>query len=198
MKRKQQSNSPGLPKPGLLLLILLLVGNSALAQTSFNRWDAQPMPTPKPTASAKQRGSQIVQAKVRQDSLARIQQVRNDSLRLVADLAQIPLLPRGIGRRIKENQTVSGDNNYYEYIRKGIRYPSEAIRAETEGQVIMRLKINTSGNVVSAIVIDNTIPPASVGRDEMVRQADFLLHQLRFEPAASNTEEELSVAYKIQ
>lgn len=198
MERKQQCYSPGLSKPGLLLLIVLLFGKSASAQTSFNRWDAQPIPNPKPTASTKQRGSQIVQAKARQDSLARIQQMRNDSLRLIADLAQIPLLPRGIGQRIKENQTVPGDNNYYEYIRKGIRYPSKAIRAETEGQVVMRLKINASGHVVDATVIDNTIPPASVGRDEMVRQANFLLHQLRFEPAASSTEEELSVAYKIQ
>lgn len=137
-----------------------------------------------------------MQAKIRQDSLNQVQALRRDSLRIVASGADMPLLQRGIGQRIKENRILPEDNRYYDYLRRTIRYPTQALRAQVEGKIIMRLTINTTGQVSNLEEVENTIPAGAVGRDEMVRQVVVALRQLRFE-AGPVTTEELTFAYKF-
>ena len=123
---------------------------------------------------------------------------RQDSLRIVASAAEVPPLRRGLGQRIKEKKMVAEDIKYYEYARKVFRYPSDALGAETEGRVAIRLVVNAAGRVVGTTVIENTIPEGAAGREAMVQQVDFLLRQLKFEPAAISTEEEFVHTYKYE
>lgn len=182
----------------LALVALLLTGRRGLAQTSFNRWEAQPVATPKPVTSTAKRGAKIGHTKAHQDFLARAQQLRQDSLRIATAAAQTPPLKRGIGQRIKEGQLVTDDSSYFEYLRKTVRYPKEALLAATEGRVVTRLTVGAVGRVINVTVIESTIPEKAVGREAMLRQVDEVLRQIQFEPTAGITTEDLEVSYKYE
>jgi len=183
------SNTPDFGKSGVLFLVLLLglSHSKTLAQTSFNRWEAQPVATQKVGASAAQKETKVIRTKAQQDSL-----------RIVTAAAQTPPLKRGIGQRVKEKQVVSEDIKYYEYVRKTVRYPIEAVRAGTEGRVAIQLTVDAAGQVVGTTVVENTISEGAAGREVMVQQAGRILQQLKFEPTAGVTVEELSVTYSYQ
>lgn len=200
MKSLRYYDTPGFLKSGVLLLgfLLYLSHVKALAQTSFNRWEARPAAMPKAVASAARRGTQIVRTKAHQDSVHRIRQLRQDSLRVAAVAAQMLPLKRGIGQRIKEKQVVSEDAKYFEYLRKTVRYPEEALRAETEGRVVIRLTVDDAGKVVNATVVENTIPEGAIGRGIIVQQVSSILRQLKFEPDAGVNTEELEMNYKYE
>lgn len=183
-------------KFSLVVILLLTAAGQVRAQATYNRWEAKPVTPSKPLATVAQRGTQIMRAKIRQDSLNRLQALRRDSARIVASATDMPLLQRGIGQRIKESRTLLGDNSYYEYLGKNIRYPSQALRAQVEGKITLRLTINAAGQVSSLSEVENTIPVGAVGRDEMVQQVAVALRQLRFKPGTI-TSEELTFTYKF-
>ncbi|AHJ97911.1 energy transducer TonB [Hymenobacter swuensis] len=108
----------------------------------------------------------------------------------------MPLLQRGIGQRIKENRILPEDNSYYDYLRKTIRYPAQALRAQVAGKITMRLTINAAGLVSDVEETKNTIPVGATGRDEMVQQVAVVLRQLRFEPGTTASEE-LTITYQF-
>ncbi|RSK33124.1 energy transducer TonB [Hymenobacter metallilatus] len=179
----------------LFVVLVCTAAGQARAQATYNRWEAKPVIRPKPPTAA-QRGVQTMQAKIRQDSLNQLQALRRDSLRIVASGAAMSLLQRGIGQRIKENHILSEDNRYYDYLRRTIHYPTQALRAQVEGKITMRLTINTTGQVNNLEELENTIPASAAGRAEMVRQVVVALRQLRFE-AGPVTTEVLTFAYKF-
>ncbi|WP_170172510.1 energy transducer TonB [Hymenobacter rigui] len=180
---------------GAIVLVLTAAGQ-ARAQAAYNRWEAKPVTPRKAATTPAQRGRQVMQAKNRQDFLNQVQALHRDSLRIVASGAAMPLLQRGIGQRIKENHILPEDNQYYDYLRRTIRYPTQALRAQAEGKITMRLTINTTGQVSNLEEVENTIPAGAAGRAEMVRQVVVALRQLRFE-AGPVTTEELTFGYKF-
>ncbi|UOG72794.1 energy transducer TonB [Hymenobacter tibetensis] len=116
----------------------------------------------------------------------------------MANAAEVPSLRRGIGQRMKEGQMIAEDIRHHEYMSKSFHYPSEALRAETEGRITLRLAVNPTGQVVSITSTENTIPAGAVGRENMVQQVYFLMRQLKFEPAATTTDEEFVFTYKYE
>ncbi|MCB2377107.1 hypothetical protein LGH70_05910 [Hymenobacter sp. BT635] len=180
------------------LVLVLVLSAPAWAQNGLNRWDARPVPIPKPAVSAAQRSKQLAQAKSSRDSLGRVQMLRRDSLRIAARAAAAPVLQRGIGQRLKAKNAMPEDNKYYEYIRTSIRYPVMALRYLVEGDITMELTIDATGQVTAVKELANTIPPGAADRDVMVQQVRLLLAQLHFEPASTTTEEEITVRYAFQ
>lgn len=183
----------------LLAILLVLVctwSNTAWAQTGYNRWDARPVPTPSPAAAA-QRGAQLVRAKAYQDSVALIQRLRLDSVRIAA-IAAPTLLKRGIGQRLQSKLLLPEDNWYFVYVGRVVRYPMEALRAQTEGDVKMKVLVDPNGKVMHIKLVESTILPGAVGAAIMIQQVRSVFRQLRFEPASSSTEEEMKISYKIQ
>lgn len=183
----------------ILIYLLLLVSIGccpAWAQTGYNRWDAKPVAAPRPTISAAQRGMQLMRAKARQDSIARARQLYQDSLR-IAVATTSSLLKRGLGRRIVDKRFLPEDNAYFEYIRRFIRYPVEALRAQIEGDVVMKLSVDATGRVMQLQLVESTIPRGTAGEATMIQQARLLLRQLQFEPAAEASEEEMKIGYKF-
>ncbi|MBX0289541.1 energy transducer TonB [Hymenobacter sp. HSC-4F20] len=89
------------------------------------------------------------------------------------------------------------DNRYYEYVRQFITYPVDALRAQTEGEVKMKLTVDAAGKVVRMHLVESTIPSGATGESVMIQQARLLLRQLRFEPAAGTSEEEMKIGYKF-
>ncbi|SHM00411.1 TonB family protein [Hymenobacter psychrotolerans] len=185
-----------LMKLGVISFLLLTAEEKARAQATYNRWEASPVVPSQPHVTVAQRGPQVMRAKIRQDSLNRLQALRRDSIRIAISATGVPLLQRGIGQRIKESRTIPEDNSYYDYLRKTIRYPAQALRAQVEGKITMRLTINAAGQVSSLSEVENTIPAGATGRDEMVQQAAVLLRQLRFQPGTT-TQEELTITYQF-
>ncbi|WP_460621497.1 energy transducer TonB [Hymenobacter tenuis] len=169
-----------------------------MAQTQFNRWQAQPVATPRPAYSSAQRGASIVRAKAVQDSVAALQRQRQDSLRIAAVADKMPLLQRGLGQRIKDKKVLAEDTRYSGYVRPLLNYPVEALRAQTEGDITFKLLLDATGKVVRMHLVESTIPPGAVGETSMVQQARLILRQLRFEPATTTSEEEFTIGYKIQ
>ncbi|WP_139921794.1 energy transducer TonB [Hymenobacter sp. DG01] len=193
----QRLNKHSVPLLLLLLLITSFGGSPAWAQTGYNRWDAKPVTTPKPATSAAQRGAQLARAKARQDSIVRAQHLYQDSLRIAAATAPT-LLKRGIGQRIKDKRLQPEDATYFEYIRRFIKYPVEALRAQIGGDVVMKLSIDATGRVTHLKLVESTIPPGAAGEVAMIQQARLLLRQLRFELAAGVTEEEMRIGYRFE
>ena len=175
---------------GLLVLVLLFHTAPAWAQTTYNRWNALPVPEAKPTASASERGAKILSAKAKQDLI----RAQKDSIRLSTPSKD--LMQRGIGQREKLGKLLSNDARYYEHTRR-VPYPSEALRAQTEGKVTVRILIDAMGQVIDSQLIETTIPADAPGRDLMIRQFSQVLRGLRFEPSNGTTQEDLSINFKI-
>lgn len=180
------------------LVLLVSIGSStAWAQTSYNRWEAKPAPTTTASKPASLRGARLVQTKARQDSIAHARQLLQDSLRVEA-IATANVLKRGIGQRLRDGHVLPEDNGYYEYAYRAIQYPKEALRAGIQGSVKVKLTVNPTGKVTEVRLVESTIPPGAPGEALMVQQARTILRQLRFEPSASSTQEELKLVYRYE
>ena len=180
-----------------LLGCLLLTPWPGRAQERYNRWEGQSTAAPVPHVSAQQRGEKVLLAKVRRDSINRISQLRQDSLRLLAKAPLEIRLERGIKQRISSGKALPTDIAGYEYIGKSLAYPVAAIRAGTQGIVRVRLTVNADGQVVGTKITETTIPLNAEERTFMLQQARLILRGLRFEPAADITEEEMGVNYRV-
>ncbi|RPD45889.1 TonB family protein [Hymenobacter sediminis] len=172
----------------ILLLLTLSWGSSpAQAQTSYNRWDATPVTTPKPTTSTAQRGAQLARAKAQQDSVRRGAYWNN-----------VLPLKRGIGQRMRTQQLQPEDAGYFDFMRRSILYPVEALRAQTGGTIWLRLSVDATGRVTQVTIAESTIPSGAGGEATMKQQAREVVQHLRFEPSAAVTEEEVKMSYVIQ
>lgn len=165
------------PKSGRLpgLLVLLLPGLPAVAQSSYNRWEALPVATPPPGTKGRQ-----------------------DSLHRVALWAKRPLVKRGTGQPTCDEPAADKATGYGHFVGNTIKYPIEALKAVTEGLITLRLAVDAAGNVLSAQVVGSTIPAGADGEAAMLEEARRVFRQLRFEPAAAATEEEVKVAFTVQ
>jgi outer membrane biosynthesis protein TonB len=160
---------------GSLVLILGAGLSSARAQATYNRWDARPVATP-----------QTIQTKAQQDSARR-----------VAYWQKNPPIKRGIGSRIRTRQLVPEDQPYFNFVGHSVRYPAAALRAQTEGEVWMRLSVDATGQVVRVTLLETTISPGAGGEAEVIQQTREILQCLRFEPSAAATEEEAIISFRI-
>ncbi|QNH63927.1 TonB family protein [Hymenobacter sediminicola] len=142
---------------------------------AYNRWDARPVPPVKPKSSSVPRSAMRLQ--------------------------------RGIGQHLASQRRLPADSLFFRYVWGKIKYPAAALRAGLEGQVSVRLTIAADGTVTDAQgagsklqqVISGVTPQAkAAGEAQMVEDACRVLRGLLFEPAATSTEEVISVNYVIR
>ncbi|MBG8556231.1 energy transducer TonB [Hymenobacter guriensis] len=148
------------------------------AQATYNRWEARPVPAP-------------------QSSRASRTQAQQDSARKAAYWNTAPPLRRGIGQRLRANRLFPEDQPYLDFVRRFIRYPVEALRAQTDGTIWLRLSVDATGRVIRITVAENSTPPGAVGEAALLQHARELLQHLRFEPSAAETEEEARISFQI-
>jgi TonB family protein len=181
-------------KPYFAAVWFLFVLNSiqtVWGQTSYNRWEASPLPSSKAVTS-----STKPDTKGKREE-AEAGKERQDSLRITSSAIRIPLLKRGIGERIKNKNLLPEDSVYKKFIINTIRYPQEALQAQTDGKIIIRLTVDASGQVVN-LDTRSPIPIGTPGREAMIREARLLVRQLRFKPSDKSSEEELEIEFIMQ
>ncbi|OWP64070.1 hypothetical protein CDA63_06295 [Hymenobacter amundsenii] len=158
-----------------MLLLLLLPGLPAVAQSSYNRWEALPVAAPPPSTKGHQ-----------------------DSLRRAELWAKSPLVKRGISQPTRNELAAAKATGYAHFVGNNIKWPIEALKAQTEGVITLRLAVDEAGNVLSAQVVGSTVPAGAVGEAALQEEARRVFRQLRFEPAAGATEEEVKVSFIVQ
>lgn len=164
------------PRSGRLSgLLLLLPSMPAVAQSSYNRWEALPVAAPPPGTKGRQ-----------------------DSLHRAAFWAKSPLVKRGTGQLTRDEPAAAKATGYGHFVGNTMKYPIEALKAGTEGLVTLRLAVDEAGNVLSAQVVGSTIPTGAGGEAAMLEEARRVFRQLRFEPAAAATEEEVKATFTTQ
>ncbi|NVO32543.1 energy transducer TonB [Hymenobacter lapidiphilus] len=165
-----------IPKYGRLPgLLLLLLGLPAVAQSSYNRWEALPVAAPQSVAT----------------------QGQLNAKRKNAYWNNAPLIRRGIGQRLRDKQTLPEDKSYFDFYQRTIKFPVKALKTQTEGTVRIKVFINAAGEVTETQLLDSTTINGQGGRDALIQEAHRVLQQLRFEPAAEATEEEMSLLFVI-
>jgi len=180
---------------------LVLLAQAGYAQMSFNRWEAG---TSTPTATPTRRASHPTGSAV---TSATEQPAAAESVRRTppAVAAYSKPLRRGLGQRLRANAYSAPDAEFYQYAWQHLRYPATALKAGLSGQVLVRLNVNSAGDVIDSEVLStdiqqaaNAATAAAAGKAAMRQSAEDLLWGLRFEPAAGTTQEDVPVRYVIQ
>lgn len=172
----------------VLLVTLAGAGSSTTVwgQTAYNRWEAKPAPVPA-VVPAERRGAKLMQTKVQRDSIEG-----------TTYWDSVPPLKRGLGLRIEDKRLLPADSTYFNFISRSMKYPVEALRAETQGIIWLRLSVNITGRIAGITLAESTIPPGAGGEAAILQQARQMLRQVRFEPAAIATEEKVKLTYKFE
>ena len=182
--------------PSVIVLLLLLLAAPALrAQTSYNRWSADPPDAITP---------------LRKRARAKPAPAVKDTVAVVA--AEVPrvkqskLIKRGLTQRMRERRPLAEDSISVVFFAQNSQYPDEAARAGAQGNVVIRLDVAPDGAVSHTSVVameprpvpgvSYEVPPAAM--QALASEAERVFRMLRFEPAAKSTHEELSASFSLQ
>jgi len=184
---------------------LVLLAQAGYAQTSFNRWEAG---TSGSTTTRARRAAPSVSSAAtsttEQPATAAAESVRRTP---PAVAAYSKPLRRGLGQRLRASAYSTPDAEFYQYAWQHLHYPPSALQAGLSGQVLVRLNVNSAGDVIDSEVLSadiqqaasaKTTSAAATGKAAMRQSAEDLLWGLRFEPAAGTTQEDVPVRYVIQ
>ncbi|UOR06823.1 energy transducer TonB [Hymenobacter aerilatus] len=183
---------------------LVLLAQAGYAQMSFNRWEGgTSSPTDTPARRPAKRAAATADAPSTAASTATPEAARRTS---PAVAAYSKPLRRGLGQRVRTSAYSAPDAEFYRYAWQHLRYPATALQAGLSGQVLVRLNVNSAGDVIDSEVLSTDIQQnsngkqaaASAGKAAMRQSAEDLLWGLRFEPATGTTQEDVPVRYVIQ
>ncbi|QNE39437.1 hypothetical protein F1C16_07650 [Hymenobacter sp. NBH84] len=177
----------------VICLLTLLATAEAKAQ-NFNTWTADP-PAP------------ITPRRKRPASKPKPTPVVRDTVAIeVPKVEQSRLIKRGLTQRMKAHKPLEEDNTSVEFFANNSRYPTAAAMAGAQGNVLIRLQIAPDGHVSRTSVVaveprpipgyNTNMPPAAM--DALANEAQRVFRMLKFEPASSTSEEELSASFSLQ
>lgn len=182
---------------------LVLLAQVSYAQMSFNRWEAGTS-TPK-AAPARRAAPPAGNADAPANEPPTTTAAEPTRRTLPAVAAYSRPLRRGLGQRLRASAYSTSDAEFYQYAWQHLHYPSSALQAGLSGQVLVRLNVNSAGDVIDSEVLSADIQQAAgaktapaAGKAAMRQSAEDLLWGLRFEPAAGTTQEDVPVRYVIQ
>ncbi|MBW3130036.1 TonB family protein [Hymenobacter profundi] len=182
---------------------LVLLAQAGYAQMSFNRWEGgTSSPTDTPVRKSGKRAAATADATL-PVATATPEPVRRTP---PAVAAYSKPLRRGLGQRVRASAYSAPDAEFYRYAWQHLRYPATALQAGLSGQVLVRLNVNSAGDVIDSEVLSADIRQAPTGKEAsaaagkaaMRQGAADLLWGLHFEPAAGTTQEDVPVRYVIQ
>ncbi|WP_400190834.1 energy transducer TonB [Hymenobacter sp. B81] len=111
---------------------------------------------------------------------------------------QLAALPDSalVRRGLKTGQECATDPAYCAQIRRVVRYPTAALRAQLEGTVRVQLTVSAAGYVTAATLLEAEFRSAeplkaaeeSAARQAMQEAAVYALRRLRFVPGKAGTE----------
>lgn len=183
---------------------LVLLAQAGHAQMSFNRWESG---TSSPTATPARRPAKRATAPADAPAPAATTATPEAPRRTPPAVAAYSKpLRRGLGQRVRTSAYSAPDAEFYRYAWQHLRYPATALQAGLSGQVLVRLNVNSAGDVIDSEVLSADIQQAgsgkqgttTAGKAAMRQSAEDLLWGLRFEPAAGTTQEDVPVRYVIQ
>ena len=179
--------------PSVTVLLLSLLAAPALrAQTSYNRWSADP---PDAITPLRKRA----RAKPAPDTVAAV-------AAQVPRVKQSKLIKRGLTQRMRERRPLAEDSISVVFFAQNSQYPDVAAQAGAQGNVVIRLDVAPDGAVSHTSVVameprpvpgaNYAVPPAAM--QALASEAERVFRMLRFEPAARSTHEELSASFSLQ
>lgn len=183
---------------------LVLLAQAGYAQMSFNRWESgTSTPTDTPARKSGKRAAATADATLPAATAATPEPARRTP---PAVAAYSKPLRRGLGQRVRSSAYSAPDAEFYRYAWQHLHYPATALQAGLSGQVLVRLNVNSAGDVIDSEVLSADIQQtankaetaASAGKAAMRQSAEDLLWGLHFEPAAGTTQEDVPVRYVIQ
>jgi len=174
-------------------VLLLLTAAEAQAQ-NFNTWTAAP---PVPITPLRKRPAPKPKPKP----------VPSDTVAIeVPKVEQSRPIKRGLTQRMKAHKPLEEDNTSVEFFRDNSQYPTAAAMAGAQGNVLIRLQVAPDGHVsrTSVVTVEphpipgyvDKVPPAAM--DALANEAQRVFRMLKFEPASSTSEEELSASFSLQ
>ena len=174
-------------------LLLVLTAPAAQAQTSYNRWTAQPPATITPLPKKQPAAKPQPPAPAPDTTEA-------------PRVAQSKLLKRGLGGRMRQGHSLPEDSISMVFFSQNSRYPSAAVQARAEAKVVIRLQVAPDGRVSRTSVVALTPAPnpyregpvPAPALQALAAEAQRVFRMLRFEPGPQTSEEDLSANFSIQ
>ncbi|MBC6611484.1 energy transducer TonB [Hymenobacter sp. BT507] len=182
---------------------LVLLAQAGYAQMSFNRWEGgTSSPTDTPVRKSGKRATADATSSAGTTTATPEPARRTPP----AVAAYSKPLRRGLGQRVRASAYSAPDAEFYRYAWQHLHYPATALQAGLSGQVLVRLNVNSAGDVIDSEVLSTDIRQAAIGKEAaasagkaaMRQSAEDLLWGLHFEPAAGTTQEDVPVRYVIQ
>ena len=171
---------------------MLLAAPTLRAQTSYNRWSADP---PDAITPLRKR--------------ARPQPTKDTVAAVTAEVPKVKqskLIKRGLTQRMRERRPLAEDSISVVFFAQNSQYPDAAAQAGAQGNVVIRLDVAPDGAVSHTSVValeprpvpggSYAVPPAAM--QALASEAERVFRMLRFEPAAKLTHEELSASFSLQ
>ena len=205
MTTKNVSSSKTRTQRWLPVGALVLLAQAGYAQMSFNRWEGgTSSPTDTPVRKSGKRAAATADATLPAATTTAAPEPARRTPPTVA--AYSKPLRRGLGQRLRASAYSAPDAEYYTYAWQHLRYPATALQAGLSGQVLVRLNVNSAGDVIDSEVLSADIrqaanrkeASAAAGKAAMRQSAEDLLWGLHFEPATGTTQEDVPVRYVIQ